>query len=851
MLSRIIARFPTLVASGIYTIAAALAFFPLWTGKVLLPEMSDQNNGYSFRSFAAQYIERFGEVPGWYPYLFGGMPFAANTAHGDTFFPTALLRLALPVDIGMALGFLIFTLLAGIFAFLFLRGVGLTWGSSFVGGAAYMFTGQVISMASPGHDGKLFVSALLPLALLFLFRATASRDWRHYLYFGVTVGFSLLTPHFQMTYYLLMAAGFFWLFLVFFSDQKENAQPWWRSALLFGGSLAIGFGIAAIQLVPFFEYLPFSPRGAAGSSSTGYEYATGWSMPPEELLNTVWPAFSGMLFDYWGRNQFKLHSEYVGAAVALLALLSFRLRSHRRLAWFFVFLAIYATIFAFGGYTPFYRIPYTILPYLKSTRAVSMIFTLTAFSIAVLAAFGTEWLLARAPVLKGKRVETLSERGFLGLPRPIVIGIGVLAAFALLSAVGAMRPLMTVFAEIAGRTFGPTKVANVDRSYPGLVMDAFRVLLFGIAVAAMALPSTRRRWTPEAWALILALIVVVELYTVERRYLRFSDRAAVSFAPDDVVRALQADSSIFRVLPYHDDYTGENYLMVHGIRSTFGYNGQELHRYDELLGGKNSWGQPSWPILGNANMWRILGAKYLILGQPVEAPTLTQVGGELRTHRGGSAYLYRIAEPTPYAFLVGEALRLREGGEAAERQLVATVLDPRFDPRRILLLPSGAPVGVDSLTQAQVPEPIGITVAVHEDRPGRLRLELASPSPDSAFVFVAENWYKNWEATVDGRAAPVVRAQGSLIAVPIPQGARNVTLDFVARDVGFGATISGIVALTVIGLAVGSAIVARRSRTAVAPVPTPASTSILPVGDKYPAPRHQGQKEPRGEKQPR
>src|SRR5687768_14462500 len=430
MISRLTARFPTSIASAIYIVITALVYWPLWAGgRVLIPEMSDQRDGYAFRSFAAEHIKRFGEVPGWYPHIFGGMPYSANTAHGDTFFPTALLRLIFPVDVGMALGFMFFTALAGIFAFVFLRAVRLSWAASFVGGAAYMFSGQVMSMASPGHDGKLFVSALLPLALAFLYRATALRDWRQYVYFGVAVGFSLLTPHAQMTYYLLMAAGFFWAFMVFFSDEKAGAAPWWKSALMFGGALALAVTIAAIQLAPFAHYIPFSPRGAAGSSSTGYEYAIGWSMPPEELLNGLWPAFSGMLEDYWGRNQFKLHSEYFGAAVVMLALLAFRLQSHRRMAWFFVFLAVYGTLYAFGGYTPFYYIPYAILPLIKSTRAVSMIFTLTSFSVAVMAAFGTQWLASRATVVRssGKQArETLSDRTIAGVPRPMAIGVIVL-----------------------------------------------------------------------------------------------------------------------------------------------------------------------------------------------------------------------------------------------------------------------------------------------------------------------------------------------------------------------------------------------------------------------------------------
>ena len=818
MLSRLTARFPVAVASTIYVLATVLAYSPFLAGRVLLPEMSDQRDGYAFRAFAADYLRRFGDVPEWSPYIFGGMPFVANTAHGDTLFPTALLRMILPVDVAMALGFLVFTALAGILMFVFLRGLQLSWPAAFVGGAAYMFSGQVMSMASPGHDGKLFVSALLPLVMYFLHRATARRDWRQYVYFGVTVGLALLTPHFQMTYYMLMAAGFFWAYLVFFSDEKAGAAPWWTSALLFGGALGIGAGIAAIQLVPFFDYLPFSPRGVAGSSSTGWEFATGWSMPPEEILNVVWPAFSGMLENYWGRNQFKLHSEYIGVGVLLLALLSFRLHSHRRMAWFFVFLASYATLFAFGGYTPFYRIPYTLLPLIKGTRAVSMIFTLASFSIAALAAFGTHWLASRATMVKasGKQGrEALSARTLAGVPRPVAIGVIVLGAFALLAAAGAWRPLMESFEAASrygnGTCFGRIE-ACVDRNYPEFIADAFRVLIFGIAVAAMTLATVRRRWSAEAWGLALGAIVLIDLYTVERLFLRFSPRATETLGADDVVRTLQQDTSVFRVLPLHGEYMGNNYLMVHRQRSTFGYNGQEIHRYDELLGGKNVWTSGQWREAANTNLWAVLGVKYVILPDSITAPIIERAAGPLRTRGGGTAYIYRVVNPAPYAFLVRDALRIREGDE----QVFASVLDPRFDPRRLLLLPGDASVGRETLTQ--LPAAVDIPAIVREPRAGHLEITIATPPADSMYLFVAENWFPDWHAMVDGRAAPVVRAQGSLMAVPVPPGARSVVLDFRSDSYATGRMITIVTILAVAALAVISAIRARRRRD---PLPVP------------------------------
>jgi hypothetical protein len=453
---------------------------------------------------------------------------------------------------------------------------------------------------------------------------------------------------------------------------------------------------------------------------------------------------------------------------------------------------------------------------IKSTRAAGMIYFLTTFSIAVLAAFGTHWLAARAALVvraTGRQRETLSERTIFGLPRPLAIGVGVLGVFALLAAAGAWRPIMEALAGAANSA--NTRCVQrpdlcVDASYGSFIADAFRVLVFGIAVAGLAHPTVRRRWVAEAWALVLAAIVFIDLYSVERRYLSaaFSPRASVALPADDVVRALQADTTVHRVFVLHETYM-HNYLMVHGVRSTLGYNGQELHRYDELLGGKNEWrnalNPATWP-----NLFALLGVKYVILDQQVEFPMLEPMGGALRTYTGGAAYLYRVRTGNPYAFVVPNALRV----EQADAAVIPTLLDARFDPRRLLIVPGDAPVGRDSI--AQLPAAIANNVTVREDRPGRLELQLATPASDSAYVFVAENYFPDWHATVDGQPAAVVRAQVSLMAVAVPPGARNVVLEFRSDSYVLGRAITLIAILGVIVLIIVSTVRARRQA---APVP--------------------------------
>ena len=769
-------RFPVLSAAIVYVLVVAIAFWPFWTGHFLINPMSDMRNGYPFRLFAAEYLRQFGGFPQWNPYIFGGMPFIGAIG-GDVFYPTFLLRLVLPVDAGITMGFMLHIVLAGLFTFLFLRALQLEWGAAFVGGAAYMFTGQVVSLVSPGHDGKLFVSALLPLAMLFLYRAVVRNDWRHYMYFGATVGLCLLSPHFQMTYYLLMAAGFFWAFLVFASDTRPVA-PWWRSALLCVVALGVAFAIAAIQLVPFQEYLAYAARGTAKESADRWAFATSWAMPPEELLDVVWPAFSGILSEYWGRNFFKLHSEYLGVVVLVLATFAPFLRDKRRLAWFCVFLGVFGILFALGGHTPFYRIPYAILPGIKLTRAPSMIFFLTAFSTAVLAAFGTQALLTAAPQIR---------------MTPLWWWVAGIAIVTLLAFAGAFQGIMRGLAD-------PQRLGAVAANYPAFKADAVRVLVLTLAAAGLCAWRLSNRIAAAPWSLLMGAVVLLDLWSVERRYIQFSPPARVSFAPDSVVRTLRADSGLYRVLPLNE-YPGlENYFMSQHIRSVLGYHGNELQRYDELLGGKNEWRN-----IGSPNLLKLLAVHYVVISQPVQTPILAAVGsGPMPTVDGQPAYLYRVTDPVPYAFLVGEALQLPDS------LTIPTLLDSRFDLRRMLLVSPDQKVGLTTLEQHEIPTPVTAPVTVHELRPGAFHFELEARS-EPAYLFVSENYHPAWHAEVDGREARVVRAQYSLMAVPLPAGARSVQLVFSSPAFHRGQIIT-VLALVLLLVTIGVDAVRRRSR---------------------------------------
>src|SRR5690606_6145051 len=177
-----------LLAAGSFLLPVLLLCWPIAQGYFLGGTHSDQYvAGYAFRLFGAEEFLATGRIPQWNPYLFGGMPFLAASS-GDIFYPPAWLRWVMPVGTAMAVGFAAHLFLAGILAYAFFRALRCSWAGAVVGGLAYELTGILASLAHPGHDGKLFVSALAPLLFLALLRVIRDgRAW-HYGTVAVTVG---------------------------------------------------------------------------------------------------------------------------------------------------------------------------------------------------------------------------------------------------------------------------------------------------------------------------------------------------------------------------------------------------------------------------------------------------------------------------------------------------------------------------------------------------------------------------------------------------------------------------------------------------------------------------------------
>mgnify|MGYP005848410573 CR=1 FL=1 len=135
---------------------------------------------------------------------------------------------------------------------------------------------------------------------------------------------------------------------------------------------------------------------------------------------------------------------------------------------------------------------------------------------------------------------------------------------------------------------------------------------------------------------------------------------------------------------------------------------------------------------------------------------------------------------------VGQRVFLASASRTLPKQSSALYMMAKdmVDPRQIVYLeeaPPDAPQGGGSPAGAAriaAQSETSLTVAVEAQR--------------AAFLVLADPYYPGWRATVDGRPAPLYRADYLFRAVPVPAGKHEVTFAFAPESVRLGFGISGV-----------------------------------------------------------
>ena len=743
-----------LIAVGIFIVAALTLCWPMLSGQLI--NGSDYYlAGWAFRHFGAEYWRQHHAIPLWNPYIFGGLPYV-GAAHGDVFYPTAWLRWLLPLATATNLTFGGHIVLAGVAMYALLRGLKLSWAAAVTGGLAYELSGIVASMVHPGHDGKLFVCAIAPFLLLGLLCGIRGRSLAGYGGAALSVGLALL-GHPQLGYYLLVAAGLWTLYLVFWDEAGPRGAERYRA--LGWSALAVGLGIAiyGIQLLPLLGYLPYSPRGAGGPSG-GWEYATGIALPPAEIFTTFYPQLNGMNEAYAGTNHFKLHTEYLGVVVLLLALCGFGGEERRRERWTLCGIGLLFLLVAFGGHTPFYRLWYDVMPTQKSVRAVGSAFYLVALVVCVLAGYGAERIF-------GGRVAA----------RRVLVGAGVFGLLGLFGAIGALGGLSQSLAD-------PQLVQLAMQNAPEIQSGGLRVLLFSLGAAGVLLAVRRGKMQGSVALAAVLVLISGDLWSIDRHFFEFG-KADQLFGDDAVTTVLRKAPLPFRVwdprTPFDalEVYPG-SWLMGRDVPQLLGYHGNELRNFDTLFGEKNNWSKQVSPAL-----LQLFGVRYVVFRNAQNIPGYHQILGPVPTANGSPAVLYEADTIPSYARLMSGAVKVPDD-QGAE-----VVSDPRFPALDVAVYPDSIGLKPADLG-GKVPAPASARATVAEWEPGKMRISIEGRDERPLYLVVGENWYKDWMTTIDGQPAPTLRAQHTLLSAVIPPGTKEVRFEFRSKDYQRGRLLS-------------------------------------------------------------
>ncbi len=735
--------------------------------------------GYMARAFFSDALQTTG-FPLWNPIILGGTPFLESLAGGDSLHPISVALLYL-METYRSLGWklVIHVFLAGVGMYGWLRTLKVSRGAALIGGLGFLLAPYMVTLAFPGHDGKIFVTAMTPFLFWTMEWFLARRGWLPLAVMAGVIALVILSTHFQMAYFLFGAAGVYMAVrcLQLAREEGQGRGPA-GAASSFGAFLlfsVLGAGITAVQLLPAVDYVTEHSRRAAttveADAARGVAFSSSWSLHWEEAVSLAVPEFIGnsagttewTTDTYWGRNPFKLNHEYLGLVLLLLASLSFAGGRLPWVRWSLTGIGLTALLFALGQNTPVWRVFYEAVPGISLFRAPSMAIFLTGFVVATLAALGVD--RGARMVEEGRGATVLKILGS---------GAGLLILGFLLAATGALSALWT---SVIHRGITPGQLEALGNAEPHIVRG------FGVATAlavlvAGAWAAVSRRLLPAALLVpILALLVTADQWRVNEPFLEVMDYRSFA-APDANIRFLlerQAQEDPFRVLSFaragQDVEPG-----MHGLELAAGHHPNDLGRYRDLIGMEGS-GLPENLARFNPNLLAILNIRYILWPDFQFGPL---EGSEpLSALQFADGRIFTSVHPSPSlprARVVGDALVVD-----SDRTL-DTVLDlNRYDPSVQVVLEEDPPIPLGGRhIQGQV--------SWIERTPNRLVFQVSATGP--ALVVLAENWFPAWRATVDGMETPVLRADHTLRAMAVPGGTHRVEMWFDAPLVRIGLWIS-------------------------------------------------------------
>ena len=733
--------------------------------------------------FAAGALSQ-GRLPLWNPHLYGGAPFIGDIQAGFLYPPNLALFLLRPsFDYRwmqwLSIGHLWW---AGLGVYALARTLGHSRPAALLAGLAFGLSDALFI-----HLGNLNLIAVLSWSGWILAACHRALTRGSLLWAGVSAALFALANyagHAQSSYYLGMAVGLYSVGVLALQYWASSAASHGaaRRQLLYnlrypGVLFILTALISAPILLPLLELFPFTSRATFVPQDT-----VSFSLAPTPaLVGLLTPSFFGRgPALYWGAWD-RVELPYAGLVTLLLAAGAFLLpnpqKRRRLLPW--LALALFGMVVALGSYTPVHGWLTQLLPGYGSFRAPARTIVLWALAVSVLAAQGLDALLAGRARTEGTAYPTLSALFFSG------IRIGALA----------LLFLITPLTFASSLRWQEDAVALQRASMAGLaVLLATAVWL---AVWLLMALYRRKHLAGGALATSLLILLLVELAAAGAYTDTGETDPTRGFVHPQVVAFLreQATAASSAVNTSSASHPARHHFRIDartGIYDLWQPNSAALAGLADVWGIHNPLTLGHWEGLWENNggrgtrIYDLLNVRFVLVRDGTLLPEQFTLAADV----DGPLAIYENPDPLPRAWLVASAQIVPD-----EEAALAALQQPSFEPLRTVVLASAGerPLAAESPAASMGP-PVSI-LSYNENE-----IVLAASAETAGYLVLSEVWYPGWRATVNGAAAPVLRANYTLRALPVPAGELSIRLWYAPDSWRWGLVLFGLGAALLLGL---------------------------------------------------